>query len=767
MLCQLVFQPVIRLIQVAVAIVEYVLMQICALVSLLVSVVTQVLEWICNTVVQTVCNSVCGLVCGICDFFCGIFGCDCGCRNVCNSICKTVTNVVCGWTQVVRVVLEWVQTLVCRYILQAIIRIINVIEAIVTMVLTWVCSLIDVGIRWLLCWLYIGDIFDNTDPRRFRVAPKIVRNNQGHSDWFVYVNNPSPERAGVDQVQLYILSEDGNPLLPVVDRASGAVGYFEVETRGDFITGHLLRLEGQLVPGRPLLYYPYKVMEAASHLFGDIFASQPGDNGRGTDYHRNLFTYDRNVQNVLAADGKLAGNNYNAWVGKYTSPGSSNYFGDGSIPDVGLRVDTDSRCNHPTNTFLHLSNGEIEFTPPNTAVAETMRCGPGQTLTFDETNFLMLNKYDDSRVVTTYFVSRFIADDTSVGCNDLLGYTTITFEGSNAPLFVKNKVLAYAANRARMMANIVENIAPENNADFTRVAETYLHECAHQSGLLHDTSAPDCEDDTTLHIAKLMDPGGSIRRAFTRAQWCVVRNGPYVTSRPITPFTQAPEFARVEVQEEASEPETMPADAATASVPPSFVAAVSENVRQREVRRQLTFNQMSKGVVAGKGYLARRFSSIPAEFAMAILAALVGSGAISLFLWAVAGIVPVYTLAALGLACSGLATYHKYRLHIDPNYKVPRCRCAGARRDDTDAVLRHQASSVAGVPTALFGVFGYLALLALLVAGRPAAALPLAVGVAILSAYLAYVMVYRIRALCPTCINICALNFLILGVLPW
>jgi uncharacterized membrane protein len=761
MLCQLVFQPVIRLIQVAVAIVEYVLIQLCTLISMLVNVVTQALEWVCNTVVQTVCGAVCGLICGICDFFCGIFGCDCGCRNVCNNVCNVVTNVVCGWTWLVRTVLQWVTTLVCNYLLQAIIRIINVIEAIVTMVLTWVCSLIDVVIRWLLCWLYLGDIFDNTEPRRFRVAPKIVRNDRGYSDWFVYVNNPN-ERGAVDQVQLYILSERGRPLLPVVDRASGGVSYFEVETRGDFITGRLRRVEGRLVDGRPLLYYPYKVMEVASHLFGDIFAKQADDNGRGTDYRRNLFTYDREVQDQLAADDKLGANNYNAWDGKYEMPGGANYFGDGSIPDMGMRVDTDATCSHPTNTFLHLANGQIEYTPTNTDVAETMSCGAGQTLTFDQTNFLMLNKYGDSSAVTTYFVSRFTADDTSVGCNDLLGYTTVTFEGGGGPLFVKNKVLAYAGDRVRMMTNIVENIAPEKNPEIVRVAETYLHECGHQSGLLHDSDNPDCRDDAKLRISKLMDPGGSIRRAFTRIQWCMVRNSAYVTSRPIAPFTQAPELAgqAEELREAAGEPVAMPA--ASASRAPLRV--ISENVRQREVRRQLAFNEMNKGALAGKRYLAKRWSSLSAEFAISMLAALAGGFVLSQLVAAGTGVAPIYTLATLGLIYSLEATYHKFRLQKDPAYKVPRCRCAGARRDDTEAVLRDRASSLAGVPTALLGALGYVVLFGLLLSHQAAAIVPLAVGAAVLSGYLGYVMVFRIRALCPTCINISALNLLILAV---
>ena len=494
------------------------------------------------------CGAVCGVVCGICDFICGFFGCSCGCKNVCNNVCNVVTDVVCAWTWVLETVLDYVTRLVCTYILQAIIRLLHLVEALVTMVLTWVCSLIDVVIRWLLCWTYIAEISDkllgDTRPRRFKVAPKIVRNRAGYSDWFVYVNNP--DAAGtVDQSSLrYILSDEGRPLLPVRDEDTGAIAYYEVATNGNVITGHLRRSderEGELVPGRPFLYYPYKVMEIASHLFGDVFATGPLDDGTGADFSANLFTYLANVQAWLDGDGRLASNNYNNWNGKYTDPTASDYFGDMTIPDIGLRVDTDATCSRPTNTFLHLANGGIQFTPPNTGIAEEMTCGAGQSLTFDETNFLMLNKDGDSSAVTTYFVSKYSASESSVGCNDLLGYTIVTFEGSGSPLFVRMKVLAFEADTNRMMSRIVENVSSKTSA-IVRVAETYLHECGHQCGLLHDSDAPDCRDDDTLHIAKVMDPGGSVRRAFTRFQWCVVRGTWYVTGSSATPFTMAPEL---------------------------------------------------------------------------------------------------------------------------------------------------------------------------------------------------------------------------------
>lgn len=535
MLCQVVFQPVIKLILFVIEAIRFIVEAICRLIRQLVEVVVEVVKYICNTVVRTVCNVVCGLICGICDFFCGIFGCDCGCRNVCNNVCKTVTETVCGWTTLLEKVLEWVTKLVCDYILRPIVVLITLVLTIVVMILTWVCTLIDWIIRWFLCWTYIAELWGSTKQRRFKVAPKVVPNGEGHSDWFVYVANPNAAGTIDQNLRGYILSDRGRPLVPRVAPGTKHVEFLEVETRGDVITGRLRREGRELVRGLPFLYYPYKVMEIGSHLFGDIFGGDPADDGTGTAPERNLFTYDPAVQALLAARSTLAANTYCDWNKKYSNPASGTYFGDRSLADMGTRADRDETCSHPTNTFLHLVR-DVGFTPVSTDVAEEMTCGAGQTLTFDETSFLMENKDDNACAVTTYFVTKYESGSTNVGCNDLLGYTVTTFESC-----VENRVIEYNADRAEMMARVVDNMSA-SNPEVVRVAETYLHELGHQSGLLHDEDAPDCADDTTLNITKLMAPGASVRRALTRWQWCMIRNTCYVTSRGLTPFLQAPEL---------------------------------------------------------------------------------------------------------------------------------------------------------------------------------------------------------------------------------
>jgi hypothetical protein len=536
LLCHYVFQPVIKLIQFVFSIIEFLLVQVCKFITELVNVLVNILSYICNTITQSVCGAVCGLICGICSFFCGIFGCDCGCENVCNNVCNTITKLVCGWTYILQWVLNAIVVLVCNYIVQAFLVLLHYIEAVVVMILTWICTVIDVIIQWILCWTYIAEIFNNTDLRYIKMAPKIVTNSKGDSRWFVHVANSVPGGYTASPVvdsasPVYILSSLGLPLLPSVDNNNNlSFNVVEVDRSG-LITG---RLTGQ--QGTPLLYYPYKVIEIADHLMVDVFTSTGTESGLNStfnskNYTDNLLTYSDVTQQTLKSKGILKSNVYTNWSDKFVGNASdSNFFGDNTNHDFGIRVDVDN-CNHPTNTFVHIVN-DIQFAPPNTDIAENMSCGAGQTLTFLQTNYLLLNKNSDDTAITNYFVSEYDSDDGSTGCNDLLGYTIINYSSKRNPIFTNNEVLPYSNNNNEMMSRIIQNI--KSNPAIVRTAETFIHEAAHQCGLFHDKDSPDCENDATLHVAKVMNPGGSLRRVFTRLQWCMIWNNQSVTTSPFS-----------------------------------------------------------------------------------------------------------------------------------------------------------------------------------------------------------------------------------------
>jgi uncharacterized membrane protein len=123
---------------------------------------------------------------------------------------------------------------------------------------------------------------------------------------------------------------------------------------------------------------------------------------------------------------------------------------------------------------------------------------------------------------------------------------------------------------------------------------------------------------------------------------------------------------------------------------------------------------------------------------------------------------PLYTLAAFGLFYSLQSTYHKHRLSVDPSYKIPKCGCAGAGKDGSEVVLRSKESAILEVPNAALGAMLYAVLVLLVYGHHVGAAMVTAILAVSVSAYLGYVMVVRVAALCSNCINIAALNLLIL-----
>jgi uncharacterized membrane protein len=182
---------------------------------------------------------------------------------------------------------------------------------------------------------------------------------------------------------------------------------------------------------------------------------------------------------------------------------------------------------------------------------------------------------------------------------------------------------------------------------------------------------------------------------------------------------------------------------------------ISRRVREREVRRQILYNRLRR-------YAGERVPAVPLEFVKMLAGSLVGFWIITALLAYIPHARPLYTLPLFGLLFSLQATYYKYRLARDPGFKIPKCRCPGREGDDTEAILRSRESAILKIPNSLLGVVAYVALLFLVHSQRADAAMWLAAAAVLGSAYLSYVMVARIRSLCANCVNVAALNLLIL-----
>ena len=188
---------------------------------------------------------------------------------------------------------------------------------------------------------------------------------------------------------------------------------------------------------------------------------------------------------------------------------------------------------------------------------------------------------------------------------------------------------------------------------------------------------------------------------------------------------------------------------------------IQRRARERDTERQMLYNRTRKATVRTYLTARGRFPALLPEYLKMLLGSVIGFWLLAWPLSALFGAQRLYTYAVLGLVFSLQATYYKHQLAKNPEYKVRRCNCGGARKDGTETVLKSSASAVAGIPNSLLGAAIYGALLVLTHSGYMATAqLFAAAGVAV-SAYLAFVMIVRIGASCSTCVNIAALNVLI------
>ena len=191
--------------------------------------------------------------------------------------------------------------------------------------------------------------------------------------------------------------------------------------------------------------------------------------------------------------------------------------------------------------------------------------------------------------------------------------------------------------------------------------------------------------------------------------------------------------------------------------------AISREVRESDGRRQLLYNRGRKAVVASylESHARRALPPLLREYVEKLVGAILAFWLIGALL-SLLHAPPIYTLAAFGLFYSLQAAYHAYRLALDPDYRIPKCRCAASRNDRSEAVLGSRAGLVGHVPKGLLGAALFVVVPGLVWSGHGQAALLLAAGGVAASAYLGYIMVARIRALCAACVNFAALNVLIL-----
>ena len=191
------------------------------------------------------------------------------------------------------------------------------------------------------------------------------------------------------------------------------------------------------------------------------------------------------------------------------------------------------------------------------------------------------------------------------------------------------------------------------------------------------------------------------------------------------------------------------------------LSEVSRMAHEHVSRRQILHSRVRAAGMRAAG----RMPAGLAEYLQSLAASVVGFWILTALLTSISPADALYTLPALGLLFSAQATLYKVKLAMDPAFEIPSCGCGGSRVDDTAAVLRSRESTILGVPNSVLAILLYAALLVAIAGGHIEAAIALAVAAVVASAYLGYVMVFRLASLCQLCVNVSALNVLILAYL--
>jgi uncharacterized membrane protein len=193
---------------------------------------------------------------------------------------------------------------------------------------------------------------------------------------------------------------------------------------------------------------------------------------------------------------------------------------------------------------------------------------------------------------------------------------------------------------------------------------------------------------------------------------------------------------------------------------------ISRRAGEREVRRLVWYAHTRRAGADGASFMGDFGNWLPViwrDFAKITSGALLAFWLIG-YLLSAAGIEPLLVYLLLAFFYSVQSTYYKYRLAADPDYKLPKCQCAETPHSvDTEKVLKStEGELLSWVPNSLLAAIFYAAVLTLACDHQLFAVGSLALAACLFSAYLGYVMVYRIGGLCANCINIGALNVLVL-----
>jgi hypothetical protein len=420
--------PIIRFIALIIYVMKFIVVTMCNFFSGFVSRVNITVNRICTFGIRKICNCLTYFL-----FFIG--------KKTKQRIADIVSEIVCCWGRIIVKGLETIEKINCEVIPLCFFHIIDYFYAVIQLGTTWVCKSIDWSITWVMCLSYVGEgmntfgaLFCN-EKRILDLCPVIITDDEGYSDWFIYVKKCNPKQ--VDEK--FILGCNGELLYPVkkVTPTRGLV-YNEAE-KCEY--SYMCDIEDDCgniksVEGEPLLYYSEKIIEIADRLMCNDFAnddetklfyniptSLPNGTSIFNQYNHDLVSKVPSSVNTTVPqipDHTLIRDIVNE-SGLYNAKDHLRYI------DHGMRV-TDDDCESPSDDLKTNTNVRIASKARFVCHSELVNIEANMHLDIDHYRFLMKHKHDDPTVVTVFFVNMFSEKEGEVGCTDLLGFVFCPFK---------------------------------------------------------------------------------------------------------------------------------------------------------------------------------------------------------------------------------------------------------------------------------------------------------------------------------------------------
>jgi uncharacterized membrane protein len=200
--------------------------------------------------------------------------------------------------------------------------------------------------------------------------------------------------------------------------------------------------------------------------------------------------------------------------------------------------------------------------------------------------------------------------------------------------------------------------------------------------------------------------------------------------------------------------------------------SIAENLKQKDINCQINANVLRKNINATSTSLYKTLNEISFIKNIPVvvtdfLKEITGALFIIYFFFGYSAyylnVNPLHMYSIMGIFYSMQATVYKYRMNKDPNYKIPKCKCASRPTIDTQKVLSSDESIMMfNIPNSIFGTLFYVVALGLNYMQYSQLLTYWLVLGFLSNFYFAYIMVFNIKNLCSICINIYAINTLLL-----